>query len=132
VSARSVAIVTGAALTVVGAGVGLGFYLQGAKLDDEASVLRQRVQETGGANPNACSSSEDPTCAQLANTVERRDDAWTVSTVGFVSMGVFGLGTLASWLWWPSEPTSADSKRGPTITPIVTGQLLGASITGAL
>ena len=132
VSARTIALVTGTALTVAGAAVGLGFYLQGAKLDDEAAVLRQRIQETSGPNPNPCSTPGDATCSQLANTVDRRDDAWTVSTVGFVSMGVFGLGTLATWLWWPTKSTSAQSKHGPTLTPVVTSQLLGATVSGEL
>ena len=132
VSTRSIALVSGAVLTAAGAGVGLGFYLQGAKLDDEASVLRERIQSAGAPDPNPCATASDAECAQLSDTLDRRNQAWTISTVGFVSMGVFGLGTLATWLWWPTTPTSSPSAHAPTIVPVVTGQHWGASISGTL
>jgi len=137
VSTRSIALVSGAVLTAAGAGVGLGFYLQGAKLDDEASVLRDRIQTAGAPDPNPCATASTPECTQLADTLDSRNQAWTISTVGFVSMGVFGLGTLATWLWWPAASTSSPSTSSPsahvlTIVPVVTGQHWGAGISGTL
>jgi len=132
VDARSIALVGGAVLTAAGAGVGLGFYFQGAKLDDEASVLRERIQADSAANPNPCAMNSNATCAQLADTIDRRDHAWTVSTVGFVSMGVFGLGTLATWLWWPPASASSTTAFSPMIMPVLTGHELGATISGSL
>jgi len=78
VDARSIALVGGAVLTAAGAGVGLGFYFQGAKLDDEASVLRERIQADSATDPNPCAMNANATCAQLADTVDRRDQAWTI------------------------------------------------------
>lgn len=132
VSTRSIVLLSGAVLTAAGAGVGLGFYLQGAKLDDEAAVLRDRIEAESAPDPNPCATASNPACGQLDNTVDRRDHAWTVSTVGFVSMGVFGLGTLATWLWWPATPSMSASAHTPVVVPIVTGQHFGASIVGAL
>lgn len=132
VSARSIALVSGAVLTAAGAGVGLGFYLQGAKLDDEASVLRERIETESAPNPNPCAAAADAACAQLDATIDRRDQAWTLSTVGFVSMGLFGLGTLATWLWWPTAPAASSGAQGLTVVPVVTGQHLGAAISGTL
>ena len=132
VDSRSIALVSGAVLTAAGAGVGLGFYFQGAKLDDEASVLRERLQADSTTDPNPCAMTSNSGCAQLAQTVDRRDQAWTISTIGFVSAGVFGLGTLATWLWWPATPASATTAYAPTITPVLTGHELGATISGTL
>lgn len=129
-SPRSFAVVSGAVLTAVGAGVGLGFYLQGAKLDDEASVLRERIETDGASEPNPCATASHTACTQLEDTVDRRDRAWTISTVGFVSMGAFGLGTLAAWLWWPVD--SSASAQAPVIAPVLTSHQLGAMISGTL
>lgn len=132
VSARSIALLSGAVLTAAGAGVGLGFYLQGAKLDDEASVLRDDVEAESAPDPNPCATASNPACSQLDATVDRRDHAWTVSTIGFVSMGVFGLGTLATWLWWPAATNASASAHAPVVVPVVTGEHWGVSINGAL
>jgi len=133
VDARSIALVSGAVLTAAGAGVGLGFYFQGAKLDDEASVLRERIHADNTTDPNPCATTSSSGCAQLAQTVDRRDQAWTISTIGFVSAGVFGLGTLATWLWWPKAPASGASAHAPpTITPVLTGHELGVTLSGTL
>ncbi|HEU5073560.1 MAG TPA: PEGA domain-containing protein [Polyangiaceae bacterium] len=130
VSTRSLALVSGAVLTAAGAGVGLGFYLQGAKLDDEASVLREGIETDGASDPNPCATGSHTACAQLDDTVDRRNRAWTISTVGFVSMGAFGLGTLAAWLWWPAD--SSTSAQSPVIAPVVTSHQLGAVLSGTL
>ncbi|HEY6728952.1 MAG TPA: PEGA domain-containing protein [Polyangiaceae bacterium] len=133
VSARSIALVSGAVLTAAGAGVGLGFYLQGAKLDDEASVLRERIESESAPNPNPCADAAAAACGQLNATIDRRDRAWTISTVGFVGMGVFGLGTLATWLWWPTAPTeSSRTQASTTLVPVLSGHQLGAAISGTL
>jgi hypothetical protein len=99
---RRTLALTGAALTLVGAGVGLGFYLQGRKLDDEASSIRQAIAED--ADGDRCAGPEGALdCGQLADTIERRDNAGKYSSLGFVAMGAIGLGTLAVWQWWPAE-----------------------------
>lgn len=132
VDSRSLALVSGAVLTAAGAGVGLGFYLQGAKLDDEASVLRSRIEAESASTPNPCAGTADPACARLNDTVDRRDHAWTTSTIGFVSMGVFGLGTLATWLWWPTAAETSPAARLPAFMPVVTGDHVGATFNGTL
>ncbi len=136
--AHRVVLLAGSALTLAGAGFGVGFYIQGAKLSDEATMLRTEIRQSDPDQDNPCSRNGDPACPRLADTIERRDRAWNISAAGFVTMGAAGLGTLAAWLWWPEdEGTVANPHSGSrgrvaefAVYPMLDGRQFGASATG--
>jgi hypothetical protein len=103
-NAKRIVLVTGSALTLVSAGVGVGFYLHASQLDDEARALRKSIQQQAPGEPVQCGAGQPEACARLADTVDRRERARDISRVGFVAMGAFALGSVAAWLLWPTPP----------------------------
>ena len=123
---RRIVLLTGGVLSVTGAALGVGFYLQGRKLDDEASSLRAYIgEQSDGAT--ACSGATTSSCEQLTDTIERRDRAFNVSTIGFAALGVFGLGTLAAMYFW-RPATEAQASLAPWATATGAGVTLGGRL----
>lgn len=130
---KSLVVLTTSALTVAGAGVGLGFFLQSRKLDDEATALKEQIVADHPGEANPCGGNATPACTKLANTVDSRDQARAIAAGGFIAMGVFGLGSLATWLWWPESPAGATAPTTSTVfVPILTGHEIGAAWVGRM
>ena len=99
-STKTVVLISGAALTAIGVGVGIGFMLDSNSADDDASSNFSKVETTLGKN--GCAGNQDAAiCKDLTDSLERRDSSKQLSTVGFIGFGVFGAGTLAALLLWP-------------------------------
>lgn len=130
---KTIVLVGTSALAVAGAGVGIGYYLQNRKLDDEAMALRKQILADTPGQSNPCDAVATATCAKLSDTIDSRDQARIIATGGFVAMGVFGLGALATWLWWPKSPADAGATNPSTLlVPVVRGTEVGAAVIGSM
>jgi len=127
--AKRIALVSGSALTLLGAGVGVGFYLHAPQLDDEARALRRSIQKQAPGEPAPCSGDRLNACSELADTVERRERASDWSKLGFVATGAFAIGTVAAWLFWPA-PKPASAASSLTAIPVVSEHTGGLVVVG--
>ena len=136
---KRIVLLTGSTLTLVSAGVGVGFYLQGSQLDDEARALRKSIQKQQPGEPVQCGSQQLEACTRLADTIDRRERARDISRVGFIAMGAVAVGTVAAWLSWPKPPaeSAATSDLGAelldlelTALPVVTEHGSGFMVVG--
>jgi hypothetical protein len=119
-----VALATTGGLTVVSAGVWLGFALEGASLQRQEDRLRPQVQGmcTGADAP------ESP-CGQLLDTSQRRATANQVATIGAVAAGVSVAAFVASWLFWPK--TAPGTVGTSLLVPRVGADGTGVDFVGA-
>jgi hypothetical protein len=97
-----IALATTGGLTVVSAGVWLGFVLEGASLQRQEDHLKPQIQ-------GSCSQAEavDPLCAELHDVSQRRATANQVAAIGAVAAGFSAAGFVASLLFWPRSATGA-------------------------
>jgi hypothetical protein len=121
-SMKTTFLITGAGLTVLSLGVGIGFGLDSRSATDDAEALSSKL----GAN--GCSgSSSGADCASLQEKRDRANRNANVATIGFVGAGVFGAATAAIWLAWPdAKPRSA---RAVQVTPVL-GVTSGMAVRG--
>ncbi len=122
VEPRTVAIITGAGLTAVALGVGIGFLVDAGSADSNASDLRsQAVKEVG---TNGCAANPDASvCVALHDANDHASRSRTVSTVGFVGAGVFAVATVGAVLFWPRHAHHAEARgtHGVRMMPVVLG-----------
>lgn len=121
-SAKTTFLITGAGLTVLSLGVGIGFGLDSRAATDDAEALSSKL----GAN--GCSgSTSGADCASLQEKRDRANRNANIATIGFVGAGVFGAATAAIWLAWPdAKPTSV---RAVQVTPVL-GAGSGLAVRG--
>jgi hypothetical protein len=114
--ARTIVLISGAGLTVLAAGLGVGLAVQGASLNDDAETQRKQIAEQLG--PGACANggSGNRSCAKLDDTLERRNQANTYSQGAFIAAGVLGAATVATFFLWPKSSASVTpyATVGPT------------------
>lgn len=120
---RTIVLISGAGLTVLAAGLGVGLAVQGASLDDDAETQRKQIAEQLG--PSACANggAGNRACAKLDDTLERRNQANTYSQGAFIAAGVLGAATLATVFLWPKS--SATVTPYATVGPTGDGTMLG-------
>ena len=100
---RTVAIIAGAGLTAVALGVGIGFAVDAGSADSNASDLR--AQSVNNVGPNGCATNPSASvCVSLRDANDHASRSRTISTVGFIGAGVFGVATLGAVLLWPKRP----------------------------
>jgi len=118
-----VALATTGGLTVISAGVWLGFALEGASLQRQEERLRPQVQGT-------CTGAETPDslCGQLLDTSQRRATANQVATIGAVAAGVSAVAFVASWLFWPK--TAPGTVGASLLVPRVGADGTGVDFVG--
>ena len=130
---RTLAIITGAALTAVALGVGIGFAVDAGSAGTDASDLRKKAVQQVGAN--GCAANPDASvCVSLRDANDHESRSRTISTVGFISAGVFGVATLGAVLLWHPHHDDASEARstGAKVSPTVLGAAaLGADYPGA-
>jgi hypothetical protein len=92
-----VALATTGGLTVLSAGVWIGFALKGASLQREADQISERIR---AQTPATCPEG-GALCGDLRDVSERRATANQVAAIGGIVMGVSAAAFVASWLLWP-------------------------------
>jgi hypothetical protein len=113
--ARTVVLISGAGLTVLAAGFGVGLALQGASLDDDADSQRKQIADTLGSSACSNGGSGIRACAKLDDTLEKRNRANSFSQGAFIASGVLGAATLATFFLWPkSSSVMPYASVGPT------------------
>ncbi|MBK8996941.1 MAG: hypothetical protein IPM35_14495 [Myxococcales bacterium] len=123
---RTLALIAGAGLTVVAAGVGVFYTLKKSSAQDDADGLRSELSSKFGGQ--ACSGSSAPAqCADLTDALERRDDAGRISTGAFIASGVLLAATAVTYFVWPSGHESSPKAGRLNIfaTPQARGAMMG-------
>jgi hypothetical protein len=132
ITSRAMALVAGSVLTAARLGIGAGYWLHSRKLEDDRTALESRAESRVG--PNGCADNTSAICGELLQASNDRDDARTVAAVGMVSTGLFALGTVATYIWWPTETPSASARADAqvSVAPVVGPRELGVTIRGSL
>lgn len=99
IAPRTIALITGAGLTAVSLGVGIGFAVDSSSASSDASSLRaQAISEVG---KNGCATDPSaPVCASLRDANDHAGRSRTIATLGFVGAGVFAAATVATFFLW--------------------------------
>jgi PEGA domain len=101
VDTRTIVLISGAGLTALAAGFGVGLSLQGAALDDDAAAQRAQVAQKYGQEGCGPSNGTVRECVKLNDTLDRRNRANEIAQGAFIAAGVFGAATLVSFFLWP-------------------------------
>ena len=109
-STKTVVMIAEGGLAAIGLGVGVGFALASSSAkDDRDSLKDQSVQELG---KNGCAAQPDAqVCVDLMDAANRAKDDSTISTVGFIGMGVSAVALGATWLLWDEKKPSENQTR---------------------
>jgi hypothetical protein len=104
---RTVVLVSGAALTALAAGFGIGFSISGNSLDEDAIAQRAFIAQTLGVTACAPGSAGNRACTKLNDTLDRRNRANAIAQGSFIAAGVLGAATLATFFLWPRQSSVA-------------------------
>ncbi|MBI5535957.1 MAG: hypothetical protein HY898_24770 [Deltaproteobacteria bacterium] len=125
VQPRTIALIAGAGLTAISLGVGIGYALKKSSADDDAkSLLASAVQSYGPAPCYQPQAGAVGACEAVRDANDRRNSAGKIETVAFVSAGVFGAATIATWLLWPSKKKSETTSARATGTSAATATIV--------
>ncbi len=116
---KTIALITGGALTAVALGVGIVYQIGTSSAQDDVDSLGGKAKSELGRN--CVSASETPTCQELDDAIDTRDSRGMIRTIGFVSAGVFAAGTVAVYFLWPDRKTAG-------VIPTVTASDRGGSV----
>jgi hypothetical protein len=119
-------VITGSLLTAAAAAIGIVYSGKENQAQDDVS---QHQKEVDGATTNShlraadggCSSlAQRPpsACAALADSVNTVVRNRNIKTAAFISGGVLGLATVATYVLWPSSAESAGRTGGLRIEPL--------------
>ncbi len=110
---------TGAGLTVLAAGAAVVFRYRASNAESEADALGEGIGTNGCYQPTGALVG---TCADLRGLLDDRNENARYSTAAWVSAGVLGAATVATWLLWPNESESEDRVSvGVSPSPGTTG-----------
>ncbi|HMI84978.1 MAG TPA: PEGA domain-containing protein [Polyangiaceae bacterium] len=123
IETRTIVLISGAGLTALAAGFGVGLTLQGASLDDDAATQRAKIAQQFGSAGCSVANATQRACVQLDETLGRRNRANGIAQGAFIAAGVLGAATVVSFLLWPRSQTSVTPYAG--IGPAGDGALLG-------
>jgi hypothetical protein len=96
---KKIVFASGAGLTLVALGVGIGFNMKGDSLQSDAKERLLYVNANAGRT--GCSGSTMPACGELDDLLDRRNQANKIATGAFVAAGVLGTATVVTTLLWP-------------------------------
>jgi hypothetical protein len=106
-TARTVALVTGATLTIAAVVTGTVFAVKATRAENRATDLSAQL------GPASCTL-PSPACGDLANANRDLRDWRRISSVAFVAAGVLGVATAGTLLLWRSPTgSSATAHLGP-------------------
>jgi hypothetical protein len=134
--ARTIVLVTGAALTVAGAAVGTVYALRAG---DDATRIRNLQNELpernkkyegqepphGGVCNAPVASTDFDFCQRLGNETEQQRTDRTVRNIAFIGAGVVGVATLATAFLW--RPRPATVSIAPVLSPSSPGLVVFGS-----
>jgi hypothetical protein len=123
IDTRTIVIISGAGLTALATGFGIGLTLQGASLDDDAATQRAAATDMFGAAGCSAGNASQRACAKLNDTLDRRNRANAIGQGAFIAAGVLGAATLVSFLLWPRSQSSVTPYA--SIGPAGDGAVLG-------
>lgn len=104
---------TGAGLTVLAAGAAVVFRTRASKAESEADALGEGIGTSGCYKPTGALVG---TCENLRSLIDDRNENARYSTAAWVSAGVLGAATVATWLLWPNESES-DGRVSVGVSP---------------
>lgn len=123
---RTTVVITGAALTLIGVGVGTGFYLDARATSDRIGRIGRALDL--GPGRSACSeASPAPDCRSLSDAVGDEKGSRKAADVAFTASAIAGLATVAAWIVIPDE--SAES-AGARVLPVVLPSFAGLTVSG--
>lgn len=125
-NARSIVLIAGAGATALSAGLGTYFAIRAAGADDDAEGYSRTITTDFG--PTGCSSAAgaaSSACKDLHSALDTRDDSNSVASVAFITAGVLGAATVATYFLWRPRRAAVSWSIGPTF-----GQGPGLSARG--
>jgi tetratricopeptide (TPR) repeat protein len=111
---RTPAIITGAAVSAAGLGLGIWALLDRSAASREIDHARGDITRTSDA-PSACvgaSGALVAPCTDLERALDRRDRATAFAVGGFVALGVGASVTVASLFFWPERAVEVNAVTG--------------------
>jgi hypothetical protein len=121
---RTVVLLGGAALTLVGVGVGTAYAIKTGNDVDRYDAAFAQKNAVAGPSSSACAGPDDGTaraaaCRDLRDSADQVDRDRTARNVGFIVAGVVGAATVATFfLLWPKhESTAAAIAIAPSVGP---------------
>jgi hypothetical protein len=125
-SVRTTAVISGAALTLIGLGVGTGFHLDARATSNRIGRIG-RALELGPGRAVCSEGSPPPDCEKLRDEVAEEKTARKGANVAFTASALLGLATVAAWLVIPDEHGKGPSAK---VGPIVAPSFAGVAATG--
>lgn len=122
---RNLVAIGGLALTVTAGVVGVVYWRRSVNSNDES----EHYLDAAGGGRNACLPGRevDPeACRMLSDTLVRYDRETNVMRGAFVTAGVLGVATAATYFLWPTK----EGTRRATIAPWSTAAGGGVTLTG--
>jgi len=110
IKARTIVLVGGTTLAVVGVGLGLVYWRLRANTDSDARGLQANIGSSSGCKPGQ---EVNPTqCAQLRNDGSSFDNQTRLMAGMFIGGGIAAASTVVTYLVWPSGG-SGNTSSGP-------------------
>jgi len=126
-SVRTTVVLSGAAVTLVGLGIGTGFFLDARAKSERVNSLGLVLRENVG--PAACSSpAPPPDCAALSDAVHDEQRARDRADVAFTAAGIVAGATIVAWLLIPDD--AEESAGAARVAPWFTSTARGVSVQG--
>ena len=123
VEGRTVAIWTGAGVTAIALGFGIGFALKSSSASDDAKNSQSQLAPGACASPAKASS-----CAALSHSLDDRNSANKAETISFAVAGVAAAATAAMFFIWPTRQSEAATHVH--VVPVATLNTGGLIING--
>jgi len=121
---RTIALIAGASVTVIAAGVGIVFALKASSHNQDAKDIGGSLGPEECSNPTGASISR---CSQLENSLNSRDSASRVEAVSFGIAGAAAVTTAVVYLAWPRQKPNSSQFQ---VTPLATSRAGGLIFTG--
>jgi hypothetical protein len=120
-SLRTTVVISGAALALIGLGVGTGFHLDARATSDRIGRIG-RALELGPGRAVCSEGSPPPDCEKLRDEAAGEKGARKGANIAFTASALLGLATVAAWLVIPDEQgKGASAKVGPIVAPSFAG-----------
>jgi hypothetical protein len=95
---RTVVLLSGAGLSLVALGIGLGFAVDANAARDNAAELGNRIHQNG---EGSCARAGSADCLALTNEVSRQQNSHDAAQFALITSGGIAAATLAAWLLIP-------------------------------
>jgi len=121
---RTVVLLSGAGLSAVALGIGLGFAIDANAAHENAAELGNRIHQSG---EGSCARAASADCLALTDEVSRQQNSHDAAQFALIASGGIAAATLAAWLLIPD--VSYTTKVGQwRALPVVGRAFSGASL----